>query len=127
MRLDERKRCWRLLPGPLFMKLCIECAYPSTQVLKGLWRTCGSLRGVATSLLLTAIQRHGFRVDKNLYGVSAQVIGSGVLVFGHIFGELIAGYDYSLQQHRICSPAHHGHEGWPNNAGPNSPVPQNRG
>ena len=40
-RLDERKRCWRLLPGPLFMKLCIECAYPSTQVLKGLWRTCG--------------------------------------------------------------------------------------
>src|ERR1700712_2068519 len=117
MRLDERKRCWRVLPGQLFMKLCIVCAYPSAQVLKGLWRTCGSLRGVATSLLLTAIQRDEFRVDKNLYGVSAQVIGSGVLVFGDIFVELIAGYGYCLPRHWNCSPAHREHEGWPNTAG----------
>jgi hypothetical protein len=117
MRLDERKRCWRVLPGQLLVKLCIVCAYPSAQVLKGLWRTCGSLRGVATSLLLTAIQRDGFGVDKNLYGVSAQVIGSGVLVFGDIFVELIAGYGYSLGHHCNCSPAHRAHEGWPNTAG----------
>jgi hypothetical protein len=127
MRLDERKRCWRVLPGQLLVKLCIVCAYPSAQVLKGLWRTCGSLRGVATSLLLTAIQRDGFGVDKNLYGVSAQVIGSGVLVFGDIFVELIAGYGYSLGQHRNCSPAHRAHEGWPNTAGRILRAPQNPG
>lgn len=31
-------------------------------------------------------------MDKNLYGVSAQVIASGVLVFSHIFAELMQGY-----------------------------------
>ncbi len=67
------------------MKLCIACAYPLTPVLRGVWRTCGSLRGVRTSLLLTAIQRQEIGVDKNCYGVSAQVIASGVLVFGQIF------------------------------------------
>lgn len=67
------------------MKLWIVCAYPSTPVLRGVWTTCGSMRGIATSLLLTAIQRREYRVDKNLYGVSAQVIASGVLVFSEIF------------------------------------------
>jgi hypothetical protein len=32
-----------------------------------------------------------FGVDKNLYGVSSQVTASGVLAFGHIFGELPGG------------------------------------
>lgn len=67
------------------MKLCIVCAYPLTPVLRGVWRTCGSLWGLRTSLLLTAIQRHEISVDKNCYGVSAQVIAPGVLVFGQIF------------------------------------------
>ncbi|AYE93510.1 hypothetical protein C0J29_00440 [Mycobacterium paragordonae] len=31
-------------------------------------------------------------MDKNLYGVSAQVIAPGVLVFSHIFAELMQGY-----------------------------------
>lgn len=31
-------------------------------------------------------------MDKNLYGVSAQVIAPGVLVFRHILGELMRGY-----------------------------------
>jgi hypothetical protein len=30
-------------------------------------------------------------VDKNLYGVSAQVTASGVLAFGHIFAALQGG------------------------------------
>jgi hypothetical protein len=40
---------------------------------------------------IPAIQRHEFRVDKNLYGVSGQVTTPGVLAFGHIFSELRAG------------------------------------
>ena len=56
-----------------------------------MWRTCGSMRGTGTSLLLTAIQRCRNRVDKNLFGVSGQVTAPGVLVFGRIFGELRAG------------------------------------
>lgn len=53
--------------------------------------------GFRTSLLLTAIQRRQIHVDKNLYGVSAQVIAPGVLVFGHIFGELMQGYADPVQ------------------------------
>jgi hypothetical protein len=44
------------------------------------------VRGKTTSLLLTAIQRPRCRVDNNLFGVSAQVIAPGVLVFQQIFG-----------------------------------------
>jgi hypothetical protein len=73
------------------MKLCIACAYPSTPVLSGLWRTCGSIRGVATSVQLSDIQRETFRVDKNLFGVSAQVTVPGVLAFGQILAELHTG------------------------------------
>jgi hypothetical protein len=40
---------------------------------------------------IPAIQRHEFRVDNNLYGVSGQVTAPGVLAFGHIFSELRAG------------------------------------
>jgi hypothetical protein len=47
--------------------------------------------GPATSLLIRAVQLTAFGVDKNLYGVSAQVTASGVLAFGRIFAELRAG------------------------------------
>lgn len=73
------------------MKLCIVCAYPSTPVLSGVWRTCGSMRRASTSPLIRAIQRHKVGVDKNLYGVSGQVTAPGVLVFSQIFGALQAG------------------------------------
>ncbi len=78
------------------MKLCIACAYPSTPVLNGLWRTCGLIRGVTTSVLLTAIQRESNYVDNNLPGVSGKVTAPGVLVFGQIFGELSPGNGRSL-------------------------------
>jgi hypothetical protein len=77
--------------GVLFMELCIVCAYPSTLVLRGVWRTCGLIRGVLTSLQLKAIQREIIGVDKNLSGVSGQVTASGVLAFGQIFAALRAG------------------------------------
>ncbi|SOJ52534.1 hypothetical protein MSIMFB_00050 [Mycobacterium simulans] len=67
------------------MKLCIVCAYPSTPVLSGVWRTCGLMRSVTTSLLLIVVQREKFDVDKNLFGVSGQVTAPGVLVFPEIF------------------------------------------
>jgi len=70
------------------MKLWIECAYRWTPVLNGVWRTCGSKRSFCLSVLLTAIQRRRIYVDKNLYGVSAQVIAPGVLVFRQILAEL---------------------------------------
>jgi hypothetical protein len=73
------------------MKLCIVCAYPSTPVLSGVWRTCGLIRGVLTSLQLKAIQRETIGVDKNLSGVSGQVTASGVLAFSQIFAALRAG------------------------------------
>lgn len=41
---------------------------------------------------MIAIQPRRIHVDKNLYGVSAQVIESGVLVFSDIVGELMHGY-----------------------------------
>ena len=77
--------------GCLFMKLCIACAYPSTPVLSGVWRTCGSIRGVATSALISVIQHNVFCVDNNLLGVSGQVTESGVLAFGQIFGSVTRG------------------------------------
>ena len=73
------------------MKLCIVCAYPSTPVLSGVWRTCGLMHGVGTSVQIPAIQRHGFRVDKNLYGVSGQVTAPGVLAFLRVFPALRPG------------------------------------
>jgi hypothetical protein len=79
------------LKGPLFITLCIVCAYPSTPVLSGVWRTCGLIRDTATSLLIRAVQLTVIRVDRNLYGVSPQVTASGVLAFGHIFAELPGG------------------------------------
>jgi hypothetical protein len=75
------------------MKLCIACAYTSTPVLSGLWRTCGSISSVAISAQLSAIQRHTFDVDKNLFGVSGQVTVPGVLAFGQIFAALRVGKD----------------------------------
>jgi hypothetical protein len=77
--------------GLLFMKLCIVCAYPSTPVLSGVWRTCGSIRGVLASLQMKAIQRETFGVDNNLFGVSGQVTAPGVLAFSQIFAALRAG------------------------------------
>jgi len=59
--------------GVVFMKLCIACAYPSTPVLSGVWKTCGSMRGVTTSLLINVPRRASFCVDNNLFGVSGQV------------------------------------------------------
>jgi hypothetical protein len=73
------------------MKLCIVCAYPSTPVLNGVWKTCGLIRGVATSLQIRVVQRHPFGVDNNLFGVSAQVTAPGVLAFGQIFAALRVG------------------------------------
>ncbi len=73
------------------MELCIVCAYPSTPVLSGVWRTCGLIRGVLTSLQIRVVQREAFGVDKNLFGVSGQVTASGVLAFGQIFATLRAG------------------------------------
>jgi len=60
-------------------------------VLSGVWRTCGLIRDTATSLLIKAVQLASFGVDKNLYGVSAQVTASGVLAFGHVFAALRGG------------------------------------
>ena len=77
--------------GLLFMKLCIVCAYPLTPVLNGVWRTCGSIRGVITSMQINALTRGAFGVDKNLFGVSGQVTASGVLAFSQIFAALRAG------------------------------------
>ncbi|WP_165759400.1 hypothetical protein [Mycobacterium decipiens] len=51
------------------------------------------MRGVITSLLLTALQRDTSGVDNNLLGVSGQVTAPGVLAFGHIFLTLSAGKD----------------------------------
>jgi hypothetical protein len=73
------------------MELCIVCAYPSTPVLNGVWRTCGLIRGVLTSLQIKPILRETIGVDKNLPGVSGQVTASGVLAFGQIFAALRAG------------------------------------
>ena len=75
------------------MKLCMVCAYPSTPVLSGVWRTCGSIRGVITSMQINALTRGDFGVEKNLFGVSGQVTAPGVLAFGQIFGALRAGKD----------------------------------
>ena len=79
------------------MKLCMVCAYPSTPVLSGVWRTCGLMQRAGTSLQIPAIQRHEIRVDKNLYGVSGQVTAPGVLAFGQIFAALRAGKDVYAQ------------------------------
>lgn len=49
------------------------------------------MRVVATSLQISAIQRHPYCVDNNHPGVSGQVTASGVLVFAEIFGELSVG------------------------------------
>lgn len=73
------------------MELCIVCAYPSTPVLSGVWRTCGLMQRARTSLQIPAIQRHEIRVDKNLYGVSGQVTAPGVLAFHRVFPALRAG------------------------------------
>ncbi|VAZ87440.1 hypothetical protein LAUMK35_00220 [Mycobacterium pseudokansasii] len=67
------------------------CAYPLTPVLNGVCKTCGSMRAVAISLQINAVQRHTYCVDNNLPGVSGQVTASGVLVFAEIFGELSLG------------------------------------
>jgi len=75
----------------LFITLCIVCAYPSTPVLSGLWRTCGLILGVLISLQISVLQQGTIGVDKNLFGVSAQVTAPGVLVFGQIFRTLRAG------------------------------------
>jgi hypothetical protein len=79
--------------GPLFMKLCMVCAYPLTPVLNGVWRTCGLIRSTLTSLLLDASPRRTFGVENNLFGVSGQVTAPGVLAFGQIFAALRAGKD----------------------------------
>jgi hypothetical protein len=81
------------LKGSLFITLCIVCAYPSTPVLSGVWRTCGLIPGILTSLQIRAVQHRTIGVDKNLFGVSSQVTASGVLAFSHIFATLSAGYD----------------------------------
>src|SRR6516165_1322501 len=81
------------LKGPLFITLCIVCAYPSTPVLSGLWRTCGLIRNTASSLLIRAVDTAAFGVDKNLSGVSGQVTAPGVLSFGGIFAALRGGYE----------------------------------
>lgn len=73
------------------MKLCIVCAYTSTPVLSGVWRTCGLKQRARTSVQIPAIQRHENHVDKNLYGVSGPVTVPGVLAFRHIFPALRAG------------------------------------
>jgi hypothetical protein len=77
--------------GVLFMKLCIVCALPTAPVLSGVWKTCGSMRMVTTSLLIRKVQRDSLCVDNNLFGVSSQVTVSGVLVFGQIFAALSPG------------------------------------
>ncbi len=79
------------LKGLLFMKLCMVCAYPSTPVLTRVWRTCGSIADLMTSVQIKPIQRQTFRVDKNLFGVSGQVTAPGVLAFSQIFAALRAG------------------------------------
>jgi hypothetical protein len=61
-------------------------------VLSGVWRTCGLILSVLTSLQISAVQHHTIGVDKNLFGVSPQVTVSGVLAFGHIFATLRVGY-----------------------------------
>ena len=80
------------LKGLLFITLCIVCAYPSTPVLSGVWRTCGLIRRALTSLQISVVQHRTFGVDNNLFGVSSQVTASGVLAFSHIFATLSAGY-----------------------------------
>lgn len=89
--------------GVLFMKLCMACAYPSTPVLSGVWRTCGLIRGAGTSVQIRAIQRDTFGVDKNLCGVSPQVTASGVLAFGQIFATLSPGNGVSPPGQEINS------------------------
>ena len=79
------------IKGLLFITLCIVCAYPSTPVLSGVWRTCGLIGDSATLLLIKAVQPAAFGVDKNLYGVSGQVTAPGVLAFAHIFAALRGG------------------------------------
>jgi hypothetical protein len=49
------------------------------------------MRRVTASLLIRKVQRVGLCVDNNLFGVSAQVTVSGVLVFGQIFAALSTG------------------------------------
>lgn len=73
------------------MKLCIVCAYPSTLVLSGLWKTCGSRWAISASLQLTVIQRQTSCVDKNLPGVSDEVTAPGVLDFAQFFAGLSTG------------------------------------
>ncbi len=73
------------------MKLWMECAYPSTLVLNGVWRTCGSIQGVFTSMQINALTRSDFCVEKNLFGVSGQVTAPGVLAFSQVFAALRAG------------------------------------
>jgi hypothetical protein len=55
------------------------------------WRTCGLIRGVATSLQISVVQQRTFGVEKNLFGVSSQVTAPGVLAFGQIFAALRGG------------------------------------
>jgi hypothetical protein len=61
-------------------------------VLSGVWRTCGLIPGILTSLQISVVQHRPIGVDKNLFGVSSQVTVSGVLAFSHIFTTLSAGY-----------------------------------
>jgi hypothetical protein len=75
------------------MKLCMVCAYPSTAVLNGVWRTCGLIGSALASLLMDASPRRTFGVENNLFGVSGQVTAPGVLAFGQIFAALQAGKD----------------------------------
>jgi hypothetical protein len=79
--------------GLLFMKLCMVCAYPSTPVLNGVWRTCGLIPSTSASPLMDASPRRTFGVENNLFGVSGQVTAPGVLAFGQIFAALRAGKD----------------------------------
>ena len=80
------------------MKLCMVCAYPSTPVLNGVWRTCGLIRSALTSPQMDASPRRTFGVENNLFGVSGQVTAPGVLAFSQIFAALRAGKDVYTQR-----------------------------
>jgi len=73
------------------MKLWSACAYATTPVLSGLWKTCGLVPGVPPSLQINAVHSGIFGVEKNLFGVSREVTVPGVLAFGHIFAALRGG------------------------------------
>ena len=88
-RLDEGKRCWRVLQGaPVHEAVHRVCISFDTCVewgVENLWIQFAALRHQP---LLSVIHTCAFCVDKNLFGVSGQVTVSGVLAFGQILAAL---------------------------------------